>query len=135
MSDLFHEDVSLPFISQVFDVMERAHWHQFQVLTKRSQRLSELSNKNTLAPECYGWGVSVENQDCTSRIDCLKETGAAIKFLSLEPLIGPLNRFEFGIHRLGYCGMESLVMGRDLSKKNGSLIFAISAKLMMFHCL
>ena len=89
MSDLFHEDVSLPFISQVFDVMERAHWHQFQVLTKRSQRLSELSDKIHW-PKNVWMGVSVENQDCISRIDCLRKTGAAIKFLSLEPLIGPL---------------------------------------------
>ncbi len=89
MSDLFHKDVPLEFIQRVFDVMRRAHWHRFQVLTKRAERLAELSASVTW-PGNIWMGVSVENQRYISRIDCLRKTGAAIKFLSLEPLLGPL---------------------------------------------
>ncbi|MEX1042519.1 MAG: phage Gp37/Gp68 family protein [Pirellulaceae bacterium] len=89
MSDLFHRDVPEQYIQQVFDVMRRAHWHQFQVLTKRADRLEELS-PNIDWPGNVWMGVSVESQKYTVRIDHLRKTGAAIKFLSLEPLIGPL---------------------------------------------
>jgi len=89
MSDLFHEEVPLAFILKVFDVMGRAFWHQFQILTKRSQRLLELSPQIEW-PDNVWMGVSVENQDYTFRIDHLRKTGARIKFLSLEPLLGPL---------------------------------------------
>ena len=89
MSDLFHKDVPLAYIRKVFDVMRRAHWHQFQVLTKRSDRLLSLSPKLDWAPNIWQ-GVSVEDQRVVHRIDDLRQTGAAIKFLSLEPLIGPL---------------------------------------------
>lgn len=89
MSDLFHHDVPLPFITRVFDVMRQAAWHCFQVLTKRSDRLLELSPQLPWAPHIW-MGVSVENEAYTYRIDHLRETGAAIKFLSLEPLLGPL---------------------------------------------
>lgn len=89
MSDLFHRDVSAEYIHRVFDVMKRAHWHRFQVLTKRSLRLSRLSKELDWQPNIW-MGVSVENQDYTFRIDYLRETGAHIKFLSLEPLLGPL---------------------------------------------
>src|SRR5262249_1384483 len=89
MSDLFHKDVPVEFIQRVFAVMQQAHWHQFQVLTKRSDRLRELSP--TLPWARHIWmGVSVERQDYTFRIDHLRQTGAQIKFLSLEPLLGPL---------------------------------------------
>jgi protein gp37 len=89
MSDLFHKDVPSSFIRRVFEVMRSAHWHQFQVLTKRSERLLELSPELTWAPNIW-MGVSVENLDYTYRIDYLRHTTAHIKFLSLEPLIGPL---------------------------------------------
>lgn len=89
MSDLFHKDVPLEFIQRVFDVMHQAHWHRFQILTKRSERLLELSPKLEWTPNIW-MGVSVENQDYTFRIDHLRETGAHVKFLSLEPLLGPL---------------------------------------------
>jgi len=89
MSDMFHQDVPLAFIQKAFDVMRRASWHQFQVLTKRSDRLLELSP--TIAWPGNAWmGVSVERQDYVSRIDDLRGTGAAVKFLSLEPLLGSL---------------------------------------------
>lgn len=89
MSDLFHADVPLEFIEQVFDVMNRASWHQYQVLTKRSERVRELSGRLPWQPQIW-MGVSVENQRHAFRIDDLRKTGASIKFLSLEPLLGPL---------------------------------------------
>ena len=93
MSDLFHKEVPLDFIQQVFDVMKRADWHQFQVLTKRSERLLELSPKLEWADNIW-MGVSVENADYTFRIDQLRETGAKIKFLSVEPLLGPIPKMN-----------------------------------------
>lgn len=93
MSDLFHEDVPLDYIQQVFDVMNRAHWHRFQVLTKRGDRLERVS-KNLEWSENIWMGVSVENQDYVHRIDNLRQTGAKVKFLSLEPLLGPLQNIN-----------------------------------------
>jgi len=89
MSDLFHEAVEFDFIHRVFKVMQGAHWHRFQILTKRSERLAKLG-PHLPWPENVWMGVSVENDDYTSRIDHLRGTGARIKFLSLEPLLGPL---------------------------------------------
>ena len=90
MSDLFHPGVPDAYIQRVFAVMQEASQHRFQVLTKRSERLAELSP--TLPwPQNIWMGVSVENQRWTSRIDDLRQTGAAIKFLSCEPLLGPLD--------------------------------------------
>ncbi len=98
MSDLFHEEVSEDYIQRVFDVMRRAHWHRFQVLTKRSERLAELSPAIDW-PANVWMGVSVERQDYTFRIDHLRTTEALIKFLSLEPLLGPLADLDLsGIH-------------------------------------
>ncbi len=93
MSDLFHKDVPLSFIQQVFGVMRRADWHQYQILTKRSERLVELSP--FLGWEPHIWmGVSVENEDYMFRIDHLRRTAAHVKFLSLEPLLGPLRKLN-----------------------------------------
>ena len=89
MSDLFHEDIPLQFIQKVFDVMNRANWHTYQILTKRSARLLELDSQLPWASNIW-MGVSVESQDYTFRIDHLRETRSNIKFLSLEPLLGPL---------------------------------------------
>ena len=89
MSDLFHKDIPVDFIQKVFDVIRQASWHQFQILTKRSQRLLEL-NPEIDWPNNVWMGVSVENSHYTYRIDHLRMTGAKIKFLSLEPLLGPL---------------------------------------------
>ena len=93
MSDLFHEKVPLEFILRVFDVMRRASWHTFQVLTKRSARLVELESAIEW-PDNVWMGVSVENRDYTYRIDHLRNTHARTKFLSLEPLLGPLNGLD-----------------------------------------
>jgi len=89
MSDLFHKDVPAEYIREVFDVMTQADWHQFQVLTKRSERLRELSP--ILPWPGHIWqGVSVESEDYLDRVEDLRASGAAVKFLSLEPLLGPL---------------------------------------------
>ncbi len=93
MSDLFHVDVPLSYIQQVFDVMRRAHWHQFQVLTKRAERIEELSPNLDWAPNVW-MGVSVENEKYAYRIDHLRRTGAKTKFLSIEPLIGPVGKLN-----------------------------------------
>ncbi len=90
MSDLFHEGVPLSFIRTVFRTMEQASWHTFQVLTKRSERLLELSPELKW-PRNVWIGVSVETADYMQRIDDLRRVPAAVRFLSLEPLLGPLN--------------------------------------------
>lgn len=94
MSDLFHNDVPFEYIQNVFDVMRRANWHCFQVLTKRAERLAELGSKIEWPPNVW-MGVSVENSDYTFRIDYLRKTKAKVKFLSLEPLLGPLPKLNF----------------------------------------
>lgn len=93
MSDLFHVSVPRDYIRKVFDVMCAARWHQFQVLTKRSGRLFKLSSELPW-PENVWMGVSVENAEYLCRIDHLRCTGARVKFLSLEPLIGPLPNLD-----------------------------------------
>jgi protein gp37 len=93
MSDLFHRDVPLTFIQDVFDVMREASWHTFQVLTKRSRRLARLDPQIDW-PDNVWMGVSVETQAYTSRINDLRKTSACVKFLSLEPLLGPLSRLD-----------------------------------------
>lgn len=93
MSDLFHEDVPLDFILRVFAVMREAHWHHFQVLTKRSQRLLALSPTLPWASNIWT-GVSVETADYTYRIDDLRRVGSHVRFLSLEPLLGPLPELD-----------------------------------------
>lgn len=93
MSDLFHEEVPVAFIRKVFGVMRRAHWHRFQILTKRAERLLELSSDLDWAPNIW-MGVSVERGDYCWRIDSLRTTAASVKFLSLEPLLGPLDDLD-----------------------------------------
>jgi len=93
MSDMFHADVPLEFIRRAFDVMRRANWHQFQILTKRSERLRDLDSQLEWQPHIW-MGVSVENVRFRHRIDHLRETRAHIKFLSLEPLLGPLPNLD-----------------------------------------
>jgi len=89
MSDLFHKDVPEEFILAVFETMNKAHWHQFQILTKRPERVLKMNKKLRWAPNIW-MGTSVENEDYMDRIDLLRKTSAKIKFLSLEPLLGPL---------------------------------------------
>ncbi len=98
MSDLFHKDVPLDFILNIFNVMRRAYWHQFQILTKRAERLLELDTVLDW-PQNVWMGVSVENAQYVQRISLLRQTHAAIRFLSLEPLLGALPDLDLqGIH-------------------------------------
>ena len=89
MSDIFHKEVPPCFIQQTFDVMRQAYWHRFQILTKRSKRLLELSPTLPWSPNIW-MGVSIESKMFEFRVDHLRRTGAAIKFLSLEPLLSPI---------------------------------------------
>lgn len=89
MSDLFHKDIPLDFIKKVFKVMNNNPQHVFQVLTKRAERLLELHSELRWTHNIW-MGVSVENEKVKGRIDFLRQTNAKVKFLSLEPLIGPL---------------------------------------------
>jgi protein gp37 len=91
MSDLFHEEVPEYFIKNVFEIMNSCPQHTFQILTKRSKRLKELSHKLRWAHNIW-MGVSVENTETTYRIKDLEKTDARVKFISCEPLIGPINR-------------------------------------------
>ena len=101
MSDLFHKDVPDSFVSQVFDVMERASWHNFQLLTKRAERFAQWSRKNFHGggepskgkkrwPKNVWAGVSVESQHYVERVEHLIRVPADIRFLSVEPLLGPV---------------------------------------------
>jgi protein gp37 len=115
MSDLFHRDVPLTFIQQVFAVMREASWHTFQVLTKRAERLAALDAELNW-PKNVWMGVSVETCDYVGRIDHLRQTHAAVKFLSLEPLLGPLPDLE--LHDIDWVivGGESGPHARPLAR-------------------
>lgn len=113
MSDLFHNDVSLPYIQSVFSVMLRAPWHQFQVLTKRSERLVELTDKLEWAKHIW-MGVSVETAKYAYRINHLRNSGARVKFLSLEPLLGPLQNLDLRGINWVIAGGESGPYSRDV---------------------
>jgi len=89
MSDLFHDEVPLDFIQAVFSTMQRASWHRFQILTKRSARMAEIAPVLTW-PDNVWMGVTVESAAYKYRIDHLRETPANVRFLSLEPLLSPL---------------------------------------------
>jgi len=116
MSDLFHERVPLEFIMRVFDVMKEASWHKFQVLTKRSQRLAELSSEIQW-PENVWMGVSVENANYTYRIDHLRQTPAQTKFLSIEPLLGPIPHIDLKDINWVIVGGESGPYARPMEKE------------------
>lgn len=89
MSDLFHEEVPFTAIQQIFRTMNRAHWHTFQVLTKRPMRLRQLAERLNWTPNIW-MGVTVESYRYTHRIEALRSTPAAIKFVSFEPLLSSI---------------------------------------------
>jgi protein gp37 len=93
MSDLFHEDIPLEFIADVFDVMARADHHTFQILTKRHERLAEVAGKLNW-PANVWMGVSVENRRFVGRADALRQVPAAVRFISAEPLLGRLGGLD-----------------------------------------
>jgi protein gp37 len=122
MSDLFHGGVPTEFIDRVFDVMERARWHQFQVLTKRPGRMAAYITGTTpvggrelrratrypgrRVPENVWLGTSVEDGRVMGRIDHLRRIPAPVRFLSCEPLIGPL-------HELDLSGIDWVIVGGE----------------------
>lgn len=109
MSDLFHHDVPLEFLQRVFATMEKAGRHRFQVLTKRAQRLREVAAQLPW-PSNVWMGVSVENGSHTDRIDDLRATPALVKFLSLEPLLGPLPDLDLR-------GIDWIIVGGESGPK------------------
>ena len=116
MSDLFHESIPAEFIHQVFDVMVKADWHIFQVLTKRSQRVLELASELPWRPNIW-IGVSVETARYYGRIEHLRQVPANIRFLSCEPLLGPLDNLPLdGIHWV-IVGGESGPGARPMKKE------------------
>lgn len=97
MSDLFHEEMDIDFLQEIFRVMNETPRHTFQILTKRSDRLLELSPQLNWSSNIW-MGVSVESQKYVERVDRLRQVPAAVRFLSCEPLLGPLNLNLDGIH-------------------------------------
>lgn len=93
MSDVFHAHFSFDMIEQVFDVMNRATQHQFQLLTKRPERVARLAHKLTWSENIW-MGTSVESMEVAARVDALRQVPAAIRFLSAEPLLGPLDELD-----------------------------------------
>jgi protein gp37 len=116
MSDLFHQKVSFGYIKKVFATIRRNPHHTFQVLTKRSSRLAKLSNKLTW-PHNLWIGVSVENSDYLSRINDLRTVPAAVRFLSCEPLIGPLFCIDLTDIQWVIVGGESGPKSRPIKKE------------------
>jgi protein gp37 len=115
MSDLFHEDVPDEFVHRVFGVMGRAHWHRFQVLTKRPERLLALDPDLAWQPNIW-MGVSVENERYVPRVDLLRQTQAHVKFLSIEPLLGPLPSLDLARIDWAIVGGESGPGARPLQE-------------------
>ncbi len=115
MSDLFHESIPDDFILRVFEVMSRADWHLYQVLTKRSARLAELAPRLPWAPHIW-MGVTVEGDKYRRRIDHLRACGAHTKFLSLEPLLGPLHDLDLREIDWVIAGGESGPQARPMDK-------------------
>lgn len=109
MSDLFHESIPSEFILRTIDIIRKAHWHTFQVLTKRSERLRSLDSIIDWPPNAWV-GVSVECEEYCFRVDDLRSTHAPIKFLSLEPLLGPLSRIDL-------TGIDWVIVGGESGPK------------------
>jgi protein gp37 len=109
MSDLFHKEVPTEFISRVFDTMERADWHTFQVLTKRSSLMRNFLRKRygeSRGPSHMWFGVSIENGTKLSRLRHLQQAPAGIRFLSIEPLIGPIGKLDLS-------GIDWVIVGGE----------------------
>jgi protein gp37 len=120
MSDLFHKHIPADYVDAVFDTMERATWHKYQVLTKRSSLLRKFINGRYMdraAPAHIWLGVSIENEQTISRIAHLERTNAAIRFLSIEPLIGPVGRLPLGSVHWVIVGGESGPGARPMKRE------------------
>jgi len=116
MSDLFHKDISLEYIQKIFGVMNRATWHTFQILTKRADRLSELSAKLNWSDNIW-LGVTVENSKHTDRIDYLRNMPAKVKFISFEPLLDDVGKIDFAKIDWAIVGGESGHHARQIDER------------------
>lgn len=105
MSDMFHEVVPEEFIQKAMDVMRQASRHQYQILTKRAERLAEIGPSISW-PDNVWMGVSIENNDYTYRMNCLRKTNARVKFLSIEPLLGPIPELDLS-------GIDWVIVGGE----------------------
>lgn len=105
MSDIFHKEVPDEFIFQIFEIMKKAHWHTFQLLTKRADRLEKLNDKLDWAENIW-MGVTIESNDYVNRANYLRECSAKTKFLSLEPLID-------SVDMLDYDGIDWVIVGGE----------------------
>jgi protein gp37 len=105
MSDLFHEEIPAEYVAEIFDVMQRADWHVFQILTKRPERLEALADDLPWPPNVW-MGVSIENRRFVHRADYLRRTPAQTKFISAEPLLGPLEGLDLS-------GIDWLIAGGE----------------------
>jgi protein gp37 len=110
MSDLFHEKVPADFILKVIGIIRQTPQHQYQILTKRADRLAKLSSKIDW-PKNLWMGVSIESDSYTYRIDFLKKTNAHIKFLSIEPLLGSIPQVDL-------CGIDWVIVGGESGPKS-----------------
>jgi protein gp37 len=127
MSDLFHKEIPKEFVGRVCDTMERAHWHRFQVLTKRSSVMRSFLRSRyryTLCPTHMWFGVSVEDGTKKSRIRHLQETPAGIRFLSIEPLIGRIGKLDL-------TGIDWVIVGGESGPKPHQQVFVITRDLMV----
>ena len=124
MSDLFHERMPLRFLLEVFRVMRETPQHIYQILTKRHQRLLELDPLIEWSENVW-MGVSVENQQYAARVDFLRQSGARVRFLSCEPLLGPLELDLEGIHWVIVGGRAALITAP--STRSGCVRSGISA--------
>jgi len=113
MSDLFHPEIPVDFIEKVFEVMNNTPQHTYQILTKRAERLYKLHHRLNWTPNIW-MGVSVENEKVADRIDFLRETNAVVKFLSCEPLIGPLKN-------LNLTNIDWAIVGGESGRKARSI--------------
>lgn len=113
MSDLFHEDIPETFIADVFEVMGLAPQHTFQILTKRHERLAELGPKLTWHPNVW-MGVSIENRRFVHRADYLREVAPVVRFISAEPLLGPLRGLDL-------TGIDWLIAGGESGPRHRRL--------------
>jgi len=116
MSDIFHENLPDELILELFSIMNRAYWHTFQVLTKRDKRLNSMNNIIPWSENIW-MGVSVENNDFSYRIDSLRNTDARIKFLSIEPLLGPIAKINLNNIDWVIVGGESGPNSREMKKE------------------
>lgn len=116
MSDLFHADIPFDYLNRVFNVMNECDQHTFQVLTKRAEYLHEISPKLNWSPNIW-MGVSVESKEFEFRIELLRKTNAFIKFLSIEPMIGPIPELELSGIDWVIVGGESGFGARPIKKE------------------